>query len=209
MDWVADFYERQHQWLRDYYLGDVIDQHRAQAARIERLAGTPPKRVLELGAGGGQGAAAAALGYDVTAVELLPAAAAHARGPASQHRPGWLTIVEGDFYTVTLGGPFDVVCGFGIGTDADQARLLRRVAGWLAANGCALIEVFTPWYWANAAGREMRFGNLVRRYGFDADGAACSTAGGGSTTPATRWGSRSAAIPPPICDCCCATPVSR
>lgn len=48
--------------------------------------------------------------------------------------------------------------------------LLRRIHGWLAPGGCALIEVYTPWYWAAAAGREQHFGDgSARRYGFDAD----------------------------------------
>lgn len=174
MDWVKPFYTKQHEWLGGYYLGAVLDQHREQAATIVRLAGAPPRRVLELGAGGGQSAAAAAdLGYDVVAVELLPAAAAHAAALARQPRAGTLTAIQADFYDVARDGSFDVVCyrdGFGVGTDADQARLLQRVREWLAPGGCALIEVLTPWYWAQAAGREMRFDNVMRRYGFDAEG---------------------------------------
>jgi hypothetical protein len=55
-----------------------------------------------------------------------------------------------------LGSDFDVVCywdGFGVGDDADQRRLLRRVAEeWLAPRGAALIEVFDPVWWAAQAG---------------------------------------------------------
>lgn len=173
MEWVEPFYAQQHEWLATYYFGEVIAQHRDQAATIERLAGPAPKRVLELGAGGGQGAAAAAdLGYDVTAIELLPAAARHARRLAAQSHHGTMTVLEGDFYAVEPPGPFDVVCywdGFGIGSDADQRRLFERVRCWLALDGCALIEVLTPWYWARVAGQEMRVERTMRRYDFDAE----------------------------------------
>jgi SAM-dependent methyltransferase len=86
---------------------------------------------------------------------------------------GDLTVLQADFYSVELPNRFDVVCywdGFGIGTDSDQRRLLARIASWLAPGGCALIDINTPWYWAQAAGQEMRFGDVVRRYAFDALG---------------------------------------
>ena len=131
------------------------------------------RRVLELGAGGGQNAAAAAdAGYDVIAVELVPASVAHARNLAQATRTGTLVVHKADFYTIDLEGPFDVVCywdGFGVGSDADQRRLLRRIATWLAPDGHALIDISTPWYWAHAAGQEMQVGHAMRRYDFDAD----------------------------------------
>ena len=175
MEWVETFYARQYAWLAgDLPAEEVGDHHHAQAATIARLAGSPPQRVLELGAGGGQQAAATAdLGFDVVAIELLPIAASSARRLAAQPRPGTLTVVEGNFYDVAIDGDFDVVCywdGFGIGTDIDQRRLLRRVRAWLRPRGHALIEVYTPWYWARAAGRTMTFGDVTRRYDFDAMG---------------------------------------
>lgn len=174
LDWVAPFYERQHSWLDEYRETRLNARHRAIAAAIPRLASPPPGRVLELGAGGGQVAAATAdLGYDVTAVELVPAAADHARTFAAEPRAGQLTVVTGDFATVDLAGRFDVVTywdGFGTGADADQRRLLRRVAAWLRPEGRALIEVSVPWSWAALAGREQRFARAARRYAFDPDG---------------------------------------
>jgi SAM-dependent methyltransferase len=173
MDWARQFYIRQEQWS-GIYTGDVAEEHRRRAAAIGRLAGGGPKRVLELGAGGGQAAAAAAdLGHTVVALDLARAALACARRLAAQRPAGALTVVEGDFYTVELAGPFDVVCywdGFGIGEDDDQRRLLRRIAGWLAPGGRALIDINTPWYWAGAAGRKMQVGQALRRYDFDAEG---------------------------------------
>jgi SAM-dependent methyltransferase len=174
MEWVEAFYRRQYGWIADQYLGDVDEHHRDLAATLARLAGPPPRRVLELGAGGGQNAAAAAdLGFDVVAVDLLAIAAEHARRLAAQPRPGTFSVVEGDFYEVDVDGNFDVVCywdGFGIGTDDDQRRLLRRVNTWLRPEGQALIEVYTPWYWARTAGRTVTFGEIARRYDFNAEG---------------------------------------
>jgi cyclopropane fatty-acyl-phospholipid synthase-like methyltransferase len=174
MDWVEPFYVRQHTWLADYYQAAVNDRHRTIAAKIPRLASGPPGRVLELGAGGGQVAAATAdRGFNVTAVELVEQAVAQARTLVPQERAGQMTIVPGDFYTVEVAGAFDAVTywdGFGIGSDADQRRLLRRVTGWLHAAGRALIEIYTPWFAAGLAGREQRFEQAVRRYSFDAEG---------------------------------------
>jgi SAM-dependent methyltransferase len=173
MEWVEPFYSRQHVWLAEYYQAPLDELHRAVAAKIPHLASGPPGRVLELGAGGGQVAAATAdLGYDVTAIDLVESAAAHARSLAAS-RPGWLAVITGDFYTVELEGAFEVVTywdGFGLGTDDDQRRLLRRIAGWLNPGGRALIEVTTPWGASNLAGREQHLGEAVRRYDFDAEG---------------------------------------
>ncbi len=79
----------------------------------------------------------------------------------------------GDFYAVSVPGPFDVVCywdGFGVGSDADQRRLLARIASWLGRDGCALIDIYTPWYWARMTGRQWAVGTALRRHDFDADG---------------------------------------
>lgn len=173
MEWVEDFYAKQDAWL-GVYSGPVSASEQERVATVARLAGDGAKRILELGAGGGQTAAALAdAGHAVTAIELVPTAAHHARELSARPYAGSLAVVEGDFYRVLVDAPFDVVCyweGFGIGSDADQRRLLRRIASWLAPHGCTLLDVYTPWYWARAAGREMRFATAVRRYDFDAQG---------------------------------------
>jgi SAM-dependent methyltransferase len=70
--------------------------------------------------------------------------------------PGSLRLVRADFYEFAADERFDIVCyfnGFGIGTDADQRRLLRRVRDeWLAPKGVALIDVANPFVWAGWAG---------------------------------------------------------
>jgi len=174
MERVKRFYERQNEWA-GVYSGEVTDAHRKNAAAILRLAGGRLGRLLDLGAGGGQNAAAAAdLGYEVTAVEIVPSCLKNARKLAARAYKGGLEVVEGDFYEVEFPEPFDTVTywdGFGIGPDEDQRMLLARIASWLRPTGFGLIEVYTPWYWERAAGREMRFGNTVRRYGFDREGS--------------------------------------
>lgn len=171
MDWVKDFYTRKSEWFGP---SGILDHHRARAATVERLGKAGPKRVLELGAGaGGSAAATADLGHSVVALELSSLRAQYARDLAAQERAGALTILEADFYTVELAGPFDVVTywnGFGIGTDADQRRLLQRIAGeWLAPDGCILIDVFSPWQWVRVAGTEERDeeSDLIQRNDFD------------------------------------------
>lgn len=172
--WVRAFYAKQDEWAgvsRD----PITDMHRRNADLVRRLAGGRIGRVLELGAGGGQNAAALAdLGYSVTAAEVVPSVAQNALELAAQPRKGQLRVIVGDFYEVELPDRYDIVCywdGFGVGSDDDQRRLLRRIAGWLVPGGFALIEVYTPWYWSGMAGRETQFGGVCRRYGFDADGS--------------------------------------
>ncbi|MCX6100111.1 MAG: methyltransferase domain-containing protein, partial [Candidatus Bipolaricaulota bacterium] len=73
-------YAKQDEWAgvsRD----PVTDMHRKNADIVHRLAGGKLGEVLELGAGGGQNAAALAdRGYSVTAIELVPAVAENAIG---------------------------------------------------------------------------------------------------------------------------------
>jgi hypothetical protein len=121
---------------------------------------------LELGV-----AAANDMGHEATALELVSESAAHCRKLAL-NRP-CMKVVQGDFYIADLGTDFDVVCywdGFGIGTDSDQRRLLSRVREWLRADGCALIDIYTPWYAASTFGKGWQVGMAAREYGFGAMG---------------------------------------
>lgn len=169
MEWAKIFYQRQNE-LAGVYTGEIEVHHHEKAKLITTAVNA--KRVLELGAGGGQVACATALlDYDVTAIELNPTLADHAQKLAHVHQLENIHIITDDFYTVTLDGKFDVISywdGFGIGTDADQVRLLKRCRLWLNDKGAVLIDMNTPWYWAQVAGREMTFGTAQRRYGFDA-----------------------------------------
>jgi SAM-dependent methyltransferase len=116
------------------------------------------KHIFELGAGSGAVAAEMArLGHSVIALELT--SAIHLAQELNQENwKGSLTALEADFYTVELNGRFDVICywdGFGLGSDGDQRRLIKRIAReWLAAGGSALIDVFSPVRFARHAEEE-------------------------------------------------------
>jgi SAM-dependent methyltransferase len=157
--------------LSGAYSGGVTAQHRAKAVLVSEHCGRT-RRVLELGAGGGQMAVAMAeLGFAVDAIELVPRLAAHARELASAQMEE-INIFEGNFYVVALDGPYGAVTywdGFGIGSDSDQHALLRRIRRWLADGGRALIDVYTPWYWARVAGREVILQGSHRRYDFNTE----------------------------------------
>lgn len=125
---------------------------------LHQHAGAGPARVLELGSGYGTTAALTArAGHAVTAVDISDRVdfAATLRADVA---PGSLTIIKDDFYSVELSGQFDVVCywdGFGVGSDADQRRLLHRIASrWLRPGGTALIDVYNPFVWARWDGDE-------------------------------------------------------
>lgn len=175
MDWVGSFYAKQDE-LSGVYTGAIHPQQqdRERAELVSASLASPHGAVLELGAGGGLSALATAQrGHDVTAIELVSLSAAHARRLTHDAAPGTLRIIEGSFYTVDLPEQFDAVCywdGFGVGTDEDQQTLLRRIASWLKPSGVALIDINTPWYWAQVAGRRMVTSAFIREYGFDADG---------------------------------------
>jgi len=157
--WIKDFYTQAGIWWGSDPHDDPAD-HRARAATVERLCGAGPWRILDLGAGSGHTAAAMAdAGHDVVGVELNPTDLAYAQELLPPPRPGSLSFVAGDYTTVRLDGRFDVVCwweGFGLGSDADQRRMLRRIAReWLAPGGCALVDIYNPARPARHAGEEV------------------------------------------------------
>jgi SAM-dependent methyltransferase len=177
MEWVSDFYAKQYDWADWLHRWGDFDPDRVdlRVEAVTRHAGSGRLRILELGSGTGTTAAALAMaGHDVVAIELQDELAKHTQEVGAMVTRGSLHAIPGDFYVIEPPGKFDVVAyfdGFGIGSDRDQRRLLRRIAGWLAPDGCALIDVLVPWYWARQAGNEAEFptGSGVRYLdGFDA-----------------------------------------
>lgn len=162
--WVKDFYTQAGIWWgADPH--DGPDDHQSRVAIVERLCGPGKRRILDLGAGSGFTAAAMAdAGHAVVGVELNPTDIGYAQALLESPRPGSLAMVEGDYYTVELDGRFDVVCwweGFGLGSDADQRRMLRRIAhDWLAPGGCALVDVYNPARAARHAGEAVHLDAL-------------------------------------------------
>jgi len=157
--WAREFYAQTAIWWGRDPQGSKVHGIRLDA--LERLCGKDKKRVLDLGAGPcGTAAAMADAGHDVVAVELNPKDIEYARKLCKVRRKGVLELVEGDFYKVKLKGRFNAVCcweAFGLGSDADQRRLLRRISReWLAPGGSALIEVYSPIGPMRNAGKEVR-----------------------------------------------------
>ncbi len=135
----------------------ITDRERGRVDLVRRLCGDAPRRILELGCGYGNTVAAmAAAGHQVIGVEVSDRADFSLQFRA-QLEPA-SRVIKDDFYAVDLDGLFDVVCywnGFGIGSDADQRTLLRRIAGeWLTPDGTALIDVANPFVWASWDGDE-------------------------------------------------------
>jgi SAM-dependent methyltransferase len=180
MEWVRDFYAKQYEWAdwrRRWGSFDPTERD-PRVDAVTRHTGSQPSRVLELGSGTGSTAAALAIaGHEVVAIEIQDELAEHTRELAAAVTGGTLLVIAGDVYEAEPAGLFDVVVyfdGFGIGTDEDQRRLLRRVAGWLAPGGLALVDVMVPWYWVRQVGHEEEFptGSGVHYLdGFDAEGS--------------------------------------
>jgi len=139
-DWVKPYYTR----AGEYWGPTGVEQvHLDRQSTLTRLCGPDPKRVLELGAGEGEAAAVMAdAGHDVVAVEFSPTRTPNLKRLAKEPHKGQLTALEADFYEVAISGEFDIVCywdGFGVGSDADQRRLLKRISTeWLKPGGLAL-----------------------------------------------------------------------
>ena len=157
--WIKDFYTQAGKWWGSDSQAPGV--HKTRSEIVERLCGTGSKMILDLGAGPGATAAALAdAGHTVIAVELSPTRANFGRELAKIPRKGSLTVLEDDFYTMELDQHFDVVCcweTFGLGADADQRCLLKRIADkWLALNGCVLMDVYSPVRPTREAGTERR-----------------------------------------------------
>jgi SAM-dependent methyltransferase len=184
MNWVKDFYSKQNEWL-GIYLGEIEEMHHQRALLLHDYIQSQPQcpepsqiRVLELGAGGGQTAVALAqFGYDITTVELLADSAQHAQALAQSHDvQANMQVLQGDFYDIELPlNHYQLIYyfdSFGIGSDDDQQRLLRRIAAWLdkkQAYSRTVIEIGSTSYWgATARGRSMDLGDCQRSYDFDA-----------------------------------------
>ena len=157
--WVKDFYTQAGLWWGADPQAATV--HKTRVEIVERLCGAGSKKILDLGTGPGATAAALAdAGHNVIAVELSPTRADFARGLAKIPRKRSLTILEDDFYRMEFRQRFDLVCcweTFGLGMDADQRRLLKRIADeWLGPNGCVLMDVYSPARPARDAGTERR-----------------------------------------------------
>ena len=169
MEWIKEFYDKQEKWSR-CYTGPITEFHTDKVLEVEKVVGSAPKKILELGSGGGQFAvAASARGHTVVAIDLNKSFVEHGQSLAKEESQK-VRFIEGNFYDVTLEDKFDVVCywdGFGIGSDKDQKLLLHRISNWLKPKGKAFIDLYTPWYWASVAGQKTSSQAFERSYGFE------------------------------------------
>lgn len=158
MDWANNFYSTTGTWWGGAE-SKITDNDHRRAALIQKICPGPQvKTILELGAGYGSTAAATAMaGYDVVANELSDRIE-FSKQFTTQELKGSLRFIKGDFYTADLGQGYDVVTywnGFGVGSDADQRRLLKRIAReWLKPTSKALIDIGNPFVRASWAGDE-------------------------------------------------------
>jgi SAM-dependent methyltransferase len=162
-EWVKDFYTQAGIWWG--HDPQAAGTHAERVKLVERLCGPEPKCILDLGCGPGHTVAALAEhGHTVVGVELNPTDAGYARELLKTPRKGAVTFLEADFYSVDVPGLFDVVTcwqAFGIGSDADQRRLLQRIARkWLAPEGSVLLDVYNPAGPARDNGKEWRLAPL-------------------------------------------------
>jgi SAM-dependent methyltransferase len=157
--WVEEFYSETGRWwgAAESVIGDR-DQARVDSLR--RLTGISSGTVLDLGSAYGNTAAAFALaGFAVTGVEIsdrIRYSQQHLDRVRGTPNAGGLSFVRADFNEFTPQQRFDAVTywnGFGVGSDADQRRLLTRIArDWLMPGGWIVLDVFNPVQWIGWAG---------------------------------------------------------
>ncbi|MGP4073583.1 SAM-dependent methyltransferase [Piscibacillus sp. B03] len=174
MNWLNDFYSKQYKWSTEH---DVLNSGDLRYDLLDKVLAQNPNgdsTILDLGSGLGQFAITVAKeGFYVTALELTGEGVAFTKEMAKRYGvEDKITVIQGDFYEVELGQTFDFVCywdGFGIGTDEEQERLLKRISKWLKDDGTVFIDLYTPWYWAKVSGKQMKIGGIERQYGFEAE----------------------------------------
>jgi SAM-dependent methyltransferase len=147
-NWVKHFYTQAGIWWGSEP-HDTAEEHDRRLEIVRRTCGNHKLRILDLGCGSGNTAAAFAhAGHDVVGVELNPTDISYAQSLLQKSYAGTLSIIEGDYNLVKLEGKFDLVTwweGFGLGSDADQRKMLLRIAQeWLKPAGSALVDVYFP-----------------------------------------------------------------
>lgn len=153
VDWIKSFYNSAAAWWgTSWYQGENL-QGRLEV--IQQYGSQSDKRILELGAGTGETAAYLCdQGYSVTAVDISKRNI-ELMYEMKPKRPS-LRVIEGDFLKVRINERFPLVCmfeTFGMGSDQDQRKLLKRIKkNWLQDGGVFILDVYHPWGSIRAAG---------------------------------------------------------
>lgn len=159
MSWVEPFYSETGRWWGAAE-GQITARDHGRVDSVRRLTTISSGTVLDLGSSYGNTAAAFALaGFTATGIEMsdrIEYSRQHLDRVAGIENAGNLTFVRADFTEFEPPHRFDVVTywnGFGIGSDADQRRLLSRIAAeWLVPGGWLVMDVFNPVQWIVWAG---------------------------------------------------------
>lgn len=130
-----------------------------------------PQRALELGSGMGLEAIAMSLeGIEVHAIEYLDDLVVCAEKFQALHKSQVHFMVK-DFYDHQAPCHYDLVYyldGFGLGSDADQERLLNHIKTWMTPGGTCVLEVYNPPYWQKNHGQTMTLSETIHRtYTYD------------------------------------------
>ena len=167
-NWTNEFYKMQFEFIGDY----PESAYEESAQEILEQIGKSVKSLLELGAGNGSLARALSTEIDnVTTVELVEEMVIKTRAL----NPSNIDAIHGSFYDVYLPKKFEAIIyidGFGVGTDADQLKLLKNIHHWMTDDGFALIDIYQPEHWKKADGFEMypnpeKMPNIIRKYSYD------------------------------------------
>ncbi|MFD2830649.1 class I SAM-dependent methyltransferase [Corticicoccus populi] len=165
-EWEKDFYAEQYEMMKTIN----VKKDESLGSTLLEQAGRVPSRVLELGSGDGSLSRVLSESVkSVTAVELVTDMVEYSKGFNIPN----VHYINDDFYTVSFNHSFDLILyidGFGIGSDDDQLKLLKKIKYWMDADGTVLIDIYHPDYWRKTAGRKMQLSkNIIREYGFDKD----------------------------------------
>lgn len=153
VDWIKSFYDAAADWWgTSWYNGENLQ---GRLRMIQQYGSQDDKRILELGAGPGETAAYLCdQGYAVTAVDISKRNI-ELLHEIKQKRPS-LQVVEGDFLKVRIDERFPTICmfeAFGMGSDQNQRRLLKRIKKyWLQEDGVLILDVYHPLGSIRAAG---------------------------------------------------------
>ena len=161
VDWIKSFYDSAADWWGiSWYNGENLKR---RLEVIQQYGSQSDKRILELGAGTGETAAYLCdQGYSVTAVDISKRNIERMH-EIKKERPK-LRVVECDFLKVRLQEKYPTICmfeTFGMGSDQDQRKLLKRIKkNWLQEGGIVILDVYHPFGPIRADGTKRILGRL-------------------------------------------------